>query len=318
MEKYYIKAFSILLLGLSSFSLLGQQDAQYTQYMYNTISVNPAYAGSRDVLSIVGLHRNQWVGIDGAPRTSTLALHTPLGASRRVGLGGSVINDEIGPVDETYMSVDFSYTIPTSETGKLSFGLKGTAQLINVDFNKLTRSDLNDPEYAQGLDNSFNPNVGIGLYYHNEKTYVGLSVPNLLETEHFDRSNASNNQVTSTTIGAQEKVNFYLIAGHVFDLTDNLKLKPALLTKLVFGAPLQVDVSANFLIHDRFTLGAAYRWDAAFSALAGFQISDSLMIGFAYDRETTELQQFNDGSFELMLRFELFQKYSRVITPRFF
>lgn len=318
MEKYYIKAFSILLLGLSSFSLLGQQDAQYTQYMYNTISINPAYAGSRDVLSIVGLHRNQWVGIDGAPRTSTLALHTPLGASRRVGLGGSVINDEIGPVDETYMSVDFSYTIPTSETGKLSFGLKGTAQLINVDFNKLTRSDLNDPEYAQGLDNSFNPNVGIGLYYHNEKTYVGLSVPNLLETEHFDRSNASNNQVTSTTIGAQEKVNFYLIAGHVFDLTDNLKLKPALLTKLVFGAPLQVDVSANFLIHDRFTLGAAYRWDAAFSALAGFQISDSLMIGFAYDRETTELQQFNDGSFELMLRFELFQKYSRVITPRFF
>lgn len=318
MEKYYIKAFSILLLGLSSFSLLGQQDAQYTQYMYNTISINPAYAGSRDVLSIVGLHRNQWVGIDGAPRTSTLALHTPLGASRRVGLGGSVINDEIGPVDETYMSVDFSYTIPTSETGKLSFGLKGTAQLINVDFNKLTRSDLNDPEYAQGLDNSFNPNVGIGLYYHNDKTYVGLSVPNLLETEHFDRSNASNNQVTSTTIGAQEKVNFYLIAGHVFDLTDNLKLKPALLTKLVFGAPLQVDVSANFLIHDRFTLGAAYRWDAAFSALAGFQISDSLMIGFAYDRETTELQQFNDGSFELMLRFELFQKYSRVITPRFF
>ena len=316
MGKYYIKTIGILLLGLSSFSMLGQQDAQYTQYMYNTISVNPAYAGSRDVLSIVGLHRNQWVGIDGAPRTSTLALHTPLGATRRVGLGASVINDEIGPLDETYMSVDFSYTIPTSETGKLSFGLKGTAQLVNVDFNKLSRFDQNDPEYAQEIDNSFNPNVGVGLYYHNEKNYIGLSVPNLLETEHFDRSNAANNQVSN--VQAQEKMNFYLIAGHVFDLTENLKLKPALLTKLVFGAPLQIDVSANLLIHDKLTLGAAYRWDAAFSALAGFQISDSLMIGFAYDRETTDLQQFNDGSYELLLRFELFQKYSRVITPRFF
>lgn len=316
MGKYYIKAVGILLLGLSSFSLLGQQDAQYTQYMYNTISVNPAYAGSRDVLSIVGLHRNQWVGIDGAPRTSTLALHTPLGASRKVGLGASVINDAIGPVDETYMSVDFSYSIPTSETGKLSFGLKGTAQLVNVDFNQLSRFNQNDPEYAREIDNRFNPNVGVGLYYHSKKSYVGLSVPNLLETEHFNRSNAANNQVSN--VQAQEKVNYYLIAGHVFNLTENLKLKPALLTKLVFGAPLQVDVSANLLIHDRLTLGAAYRWDAAFSALAGFQISDSLMLGFAYDRETTDLQQFNDGSYELLLRFELFQKYSRVITPRFF
>lgn len=316
MGKYYIKAVGILLLGLSSFSLLGQQDAQYTQYMYNTISVNPAYAGSRDVLSIVGLHRNQWVGIDGAPRTSTLALHTPLGASRKVGLGASVINDAIGPVDETYMSVDFSYSIPTSETAKLSFGLKGTAQLVNVDFNQLSRFNQNDPEYAREIDNRFNPNVGVGLYYHSKKSYVGLSVPNLLETEHFNRSNAANNQVSN--VQAQEKVNYYLIAGHVFNLTETLKLKPALLTKLVFGAPLQVDVSANLLIHDKLTLGAAYRWDAAFSALAGFQISDSLMLGFAYDRETTDLQQFNDGSYELLLRFELFQKYSRVITPRFF
>lgn len=316
MKNYYIKAVSILLLSLSSITLFGQQDAQYTQYMYNTISINPAYAGNRDVLSIVGLHRNQWVGIDGAPRTSTLSLHTPLGVSRRVGLGASIINDEIGPTDETYMSIDFSYTIPTSERGKLSFGIKGTAQLINVDFNKLNIFEQGDSQFQQDVDNSFNPNVGVGLYYHTEKSYVGLSVPNLLETEHFDRSAAANNQIISSE--AQEDINFYLIAGHIFELTDTLKFKPALLTKVVSGAPLQVDLSANFLIHDRLTLGAAYRWSAAFSALAGFQISDSLMIGFAYDRETTELQQFNDGSYEVMLRFELFQKYSRVITPRFF
>ena len=282
--------------------------------MYNTISINPAYAGSRDVLSVVGLHRSQWIGIDGAPRTNTLSLHSPVGQSRRVGLGGSIINDEIGPVNETYLSGDFSYTIPTSVRGKLSFGLKATAHLINVNFNKLTINEA-DPEFAQGIDNTFNPNVGVGIFYHNEKSYIGLSVPNLLETDHFDIDNAVS---TGSVTNARERVNFYLIGGHIFELSDVVKFKPAVLGKLVNGAPLQVDVSANFLFNDRFTIGAAYRWSAAISALVGFQISDSLMLGLAYDRETTELQQFNSGSFEVMLRYELFQRYSKVITPRFF
>ena len=316
MGKFYIKAFSILLLGLSSISLYSQQDAQYTQYMYNTVSINPAYAGNRDVLSVVGLHRNQWVGIEGAPRTSTLSLSTPLGESRRVGLGTSIIQDEIGPSKETYLSIDFSYTIPTSEKGRLSFGLKASAQLIDVDFSKLNINEISDPTYATNIDNRFNPNVGVGLFYHSEKFYMGLSVPNLLETEHFDRQNFVGNQSSGVT--AQEDTNFYFITGKVFTLSDSVLLKPVLLSKLVFGAPLQVDLSANFLIHEKFTLGAAYRWDAAFSGLAGFQVSDSIFIGLAYDRETTDLQRFNDGSFELLLRFDLFKKYSQVITPRFF
>jgi len=313
MEKFYTKAISILLLGLSSFSLLGQQDAQYTQYVYNTVSINPAYAGSRDVLSVTGLHRSQWVGIDGAPRTSTLSINSPLGINRRVGLGGSVIHDEIGPTQETYINADFSYTIPTSATGKLSFGLKATAQILNIDFNKLNSFELED---FSNVDNDISPNFGVGLYYHNEKSYIGLSVPNVLETEHFDRDNFNLGQTTSAL--ASERRNIYLIAGHIFKISDKVLFKPAFLTKAVIGAPLQVDLSANFLINDKFTLGAAYRWDAAFSAIAGFQISDSLLIGLAYDRETTELQQFNDGSFEILLRFELFQKLSQVITPRFF
>jgi len=318
MEKYYIKLIIILLLGLNSFSLLAQQDSQYTQYIYNTTSINPAYAGNRDVLSIVGLHRSQWVGLEGAPRTSTLSLHSPIGVNRRVGLGGSVINDEIGPSRETYISVDFSYTIPTSKHGKLSFGLKGTLQLIDVDFSKLTIRDGSDPQFLNsgGIDNAVNPNVGVGLYYHSKRFYAGLSAPNLLETEHFDRDNLNGAQ--SSNITSREKTNFYLLAGHVFDVSNNVKFKPSFITKVVNGSPLQVDVSANFLFYDKLTLGAAYRWDAAVSAIAGFQISDSLLIGFAYDYETTELQEFNNGSYELLLRFELFQKYSRIITPRFF
>ncbi|WP_234418235.1 type IX secretion system membrane protein PorP/SprF [Aquimarina aquimarini] len=296
-----------------------QQDAQYTQYMYNTISINPAYAGSRGVMSIMGLHRSQWVGLDGAPRTQTLTLNTPIGDNERVGLGVSIVNDEIGPTDETYFDIDFSYTLKTSERGKLSLGLKAGAHLLNVDFQQLSKFTSNDNLFATNIDNKFSPNVGVGVYYHTDRFYLGVSTPNLLETDHFDESSTQSNS-SATSFLAEERINYYLIAGHVFDLSDDIKFKPAVLSKLVFGAPLQVDLSANFLVYDRLTLGAAYRWDAALSGMIGFQVSDALMIGFAYDRETTELgqTQFNDGSYEVMLRFELFKKYNRMLTPRFF
>ena len=307
------------LLSFVFYNNYAQQDAQYTQYMYNTISVNPAYAGSRGVMSILGLHRSQWVGLDGAPRTQTLSLHTPLGEKERLGLGLSVIHDEIGPTSETYINIDFSYTIPLSEQAKLSFGLKAGGHLLNIDFQRLSQFNNNDALFETNIDNKFSPNVGIGVYYHTDKFYLGLSAPNLLETDHFDKSTTSSDSNASSFL-AEERVNYYLISGYVFNISDDVKFKPAVLTKLVFGTPLQVDVSANFLLYDKFTLGAAYRWSAAVSGNIGFQISDAMMIGFAYDRETTELGNttFNDGSYEVFLRFELFKKYNRMLTPRFF
>ena len=292
-----------------------QQDAQYTQYMYNTITVNPAYAGSRGVLSINGLHRSQWIGLDGAPKTQTLNFHTPV--SERVGIGLSIVNDEIGngTNQDTYFDAVFSYTIPTSTEGKLSFGLKAGGHLLNIDFNKLANysAELNN----SGLDNidkKFSPNIGAGIYYHTNNFYAGLSVPNFLKTQHFD--DAAGN----SSFLAEERLNFYFITGYVFDVNPRLKFKPAALLKAVSGAPLQIDLSANFMLNNKFTLGAAYRWDAAFSALFGFQISDQFMIGLAYDREITELgnSTFNDGSFEVMLRYEFLTRYKKVITPRFF
>ncbi len=296
-----------------------QQDAQYTQYMYNTISVNPAYAGSRGVMSVMGLHRSQWVGLDGAPKTQTLTLNTPIDNHNRLGLGFSIVNDEIGPTKETYMNIDFSYTIPTSNKGKLSFGLKAGVHLLNVNLIGLSLINENDNLFESNIDNKFSPNVGIGVYYHSNKFYMGLSAPNLLETDHFNESAISNNSDAISFL-AEERINYYFIAGQVFDISDKVKFKPAVLSKLVFGTPLQVDLSANFLLYDRLTFGVAYRWDAAFSALAGFQISDAMFIGFAYDKEITDLgnTQFNDGSYEVMLRFELFKKYNRMLTPRFF
>jgi type IX secretion system PorP/SprF family membrane protein len=301
--------FLLLLSGLVN----AQQDAQFTQYMYNTININPAYAGSRQSMNIFALHRTQWVGLDGAPVTNTASINTPINDTK-IGLGVSVINDRIGPSDENNLSVDFSYYINTSEDFKLSFGLKASANLLNVNFDKLNQYDPNDYSFENNIDNKFSPNIGVGLYWYSDNTYIGLSVPNLLETQHFDRYAG----VGSGSYIARERINYYLTAGHVFDLDYNLKFKPAVMTKLVQGAPLQVDLSANFLINDKFTVGAAYRWSAALSAMVGFQVSDSWFIGYGYDMETTRLANYNSGSHEIFLRYEIFNKYNRITSPRFF
>ena len=300
-----------LIFGFFLISFVGnaQQEAQFTQYMYNTANINPAYAGSRGVLSALLMHRNQWVGLDGAPKTNTFALHTPLG--EKVGLGVSILNDELGPSTENTFSVDLSYNIPTSETFKLAFGIKGTVNLFNVDFNKLKSFSQNDALIANrtNIDNRFFPNVGAGIYLYSNKTYVGVSIPYMLEKKYYD------NDVQYV---AGERMHIHAMAGYVFDLSSELKFKPSVLAKVVKGVPLQVDLSANFLFFDKLTLGAAYRWDAAISAIAGFQISDSWLIGYAYDKDTTRLGNFNSGSHEIFLRYELFKNYDKVIAPRFF
>ncbi|WP_103866919.1 type IX secretion system membrane protein PorP/SprF [Aquimarina sp. I32.4] len=310
---YYIM---VILLTLVV-TVCAQQDAQYTQYMYNTISVNPAYAGSRDAINITGVYRNQWVGIGGAPVTQTLSVHSPIGKSNKVGLGMSIINDKIGPTQETYFDIDFSYTIDTSVDGQLAFGVKAGGHLLNVNFNDLNQYTNTDVLLNTNVDNKFAPNFGVGLYYHTEKLYLGISAPNLLETQHFDESNTENR---ASSFLAEERINYYLIGGYVFDLNENIKLKPAMLLKGVAGAPLQVDISANTLINKKITLGAAYRWNAAVSILAGFQVSDAIMLGFAYDWETTALgnTEFNSGSYEFFLRYEIFERNDRIIYPRFF
>ena len=279
--------------------------------------MNPAYAGSRGQLSITGLYRSQWVGLDGAPKTQTLNIQSPIRNSK-LGYGVSIVNDEIGNgvVQETYFDAVVSYTIDVSAEGKLSFGLKAGGNLLNLDFNKLRNFDA-EPVNSDNIENKFSPNFGVGLYYHSNQFYAGLSAPNLLQTEHFDNSQQNANSVQFLS---KERINFYFITGYVFDLNGNLKFKPALLTKVVGGAPLQVDASANFMFNEKFTFGAAYRWDAAVSALVDFQISDQFMIGLAYDRETTDLggTQFNDGSFEVLLRYELVKSFQRLVSPRFF
>ena len=283
-----------------------QQDAQFTQYMYNTININPAYAGSRGVLSIFALHRTQWVGLDGAPVTNAVSVNTPLNANN-LGLGVTVVNDKIGPTHENTISADLSYTIPASETFKLSFGIKATANLFDLDVTRLNPAD-DDPS-LHDYSNKFSPNIGAGVYLHSEKAYVGFSIPNFIESKRYD-----DNEVAIF----KEKITYYLIAGYVFDLNSDIKFKPAVLTKMVEGAPLQADVSANFMFMNKFVVGAAYRWSAALSAMVGFQVSEGLYIGYGYDHETTNLNRYNSGSHEIFLRYELFKNNIKIVTPRFF
>lgn len=298
------------LLLFNIINIAAQQNAQYTQYMYNTININPAYAGSRGMLSTFGLYRTQWIGLEGAPKTSTFSINSPINNSN-LGVGLSLVNDKIGATDKSSLSTDFSYTVQTSYNFKLSFGLKGTVSLFNLDTNKLNPADLDDP-HLQNLNNVISPNMGAGVYWHSDKAYIGLSVPEFIETNYYD-----DNEVAIF----KNKINYYLMGGYVFNLSayNNIKFKPAVLAKAVQGAPLQVDASANFMFNNKFiTVGIAYRWDAAFSTMAGFQITDGMYIGYAYDLESTKLNNYSSGSHEIFLRFEFIKNQSKITTPRFF
>lgn len=305
----------IILILLGTFSGNAQQDPQYTQYMYNTQVVNPAYAGSRDALSFGLLLRTQWVGFEGAPKTGTFTVNSPIGAMENMGLGLSIVHEEIGPATESNINVDYSYSINTSANAELSFGLKAGIDVLDVDFTKLNILDDFDPGFQENIDHKLQPQIGAGVYYNTEKFYAGLSIPNFLTTKHFDESSLDNADVE---VAPAERLHYFLIAGYVFDLSESVKFKPATLVKVVSGSPLQWDVSANFLLYDKLTLGAAYRWSAAMSAMVGFQATDGIFIGFGYDYQTTDIEQYSDGSYELMLRFEIFKKPERVLNPRFF
>lgn len=305
-QQSLLKGITLVVFALLINVGFAQQDPQYTQYMYNTMSVNPGYAGQRDVLSVTGLHRSQWVGIDGAPQTQTLGVHSPL-RNEAIGVGLSIVNDKLGPATESFIDANFSYSIPINDNGtEFSFGIKGGVHLLRTDWSK-GRYRNPDRLFQDDLSLS-SPVIGAGIYVHSEKWYLGLSVPNFLTTEHYSDVQES---------VASERMHFFLIGGYVFNMSESVKLKPAFLVKAVSGAPLIADLSANALFNDKLTLGVAWRWDDSVSALAGFQVTRGMYIGYAYDMTTTGLSNYNSGTHEIMLRFEL-QKAGRILSPRFF
>jgi len=299
--------FSVVLLNLESFA---QQDPMYTQYMYNPLSVNPGYAGSREALSIVGILREQWVGIDGAPSTQSLNLHSPI-FNDNMGLGLSVINDKIGPIHQTMLFADYSYSIQTTYNAKLSFGLKAGVNIFQADLLSLTPDQGGDPA-MYNIDNKLLPNIGVGVFYYSDKGYVGLSAPKLLEQMLYEYN-------TSVVTENKERRHYFVIGGYVFDLSEQVKFKPAFLLKAVVGAPISIDLSANFLFRDKLGVGVAHRLDDSFSGLLQYYVTPQFRIGYAYDFTLTELRNYNSGSHELMLGYDFkFVRYNRIHSPRFF
>jgi type IX secretion system PorP/SprF family membrane protein len=307
------KIFTILFIGLLSVVAVAQQDAMYTHYMYNTLAVNPAYAGSRDALSITGLHRSQWIGFKGSPITQTLTVHSPV-LSKNIGMGLSFINDRIGPTNTTSLYLDFSYRIDFNKKSYLAFGLKGGMNMRYQGFAELERVDSNDPLLLNDVRSQFLPNFGFGLYYYAERYYAGISIPKLLE------NNFETNSTVGTTNLASEERHYYFIAGTIFDLNESIKLKPTTFVKVTNGAPIEADLTATFIFNDRFWLGTMYRTGDALGVLAGMNITDQFGLGYSFDwsfKNTTV--QYNVGSHELMLRYDLVYKVKDDIrSPRYF
>ncbi len=301
-------SYLLILLFVGILEVSAQQQSQYTQYMYNTLTINPGYTGTRGIPSIFGMYRTQWVGLDGAPKTANFSIEAPITENGQ-GLGLSVISDQIGFTKETTLTASYAYPLQLSADTFLSLGISASGNFAQIDYTKATIYDVND-QYLSGVVTKNSPNFGAGAYFHSSKWYAGLSVPMILETKFYD------NVKTSV---ASQKMHVYAMGGYVFDLNDNLKFKPAAMIKMVSGAPLAVDLSANFLFNEKLTLGAAYRWDAAVSAMAGFQVTSGMNIGYAYDYDTQKIGNYNSGSHEIFLRFDLFSgtKY-RLVTPRFF
>ncbi|WP_452224641.1 PorP/SprF family type IX secretion system membrane protein [Lacinutrix chionoecetis] len=315
MNKNRIYILTIVL--LSCVFSFAQQLPQFSQYMFNTISVNPAYAGSRETLSIVGLHRSQWVGLEGGPSTQTLSIHSPM-KNEKVGLGLSVINDQLGYENFVFIYGDFSYTINTSETTKLAFGLKGGFthySLDNIGF--LEEEQVYSDPFFSDISSRWNPNIGVGLFLHSNKWYVGLSAPRILNTDY----NLRGNQEAGPEYLALERIGYYLTGGYVFNLSENTKLKPSTVIKATNGAPISFDVNANFLFYEKFWIGGGYRYNqdtTTLGVLADFQVSQQLRIGYTYEYFLSDLRPYTSGTHEILLMFEVYKPRKRIKSPRYF
>jgi len=297
-----------LLAFFGSLSIYAQQDPMYTHYMYNTLMVNPAYAGSRDALTLTLLHRSQWVDFKGAPVIQSVTLHSPL-KNDHYALGLSLLNDKIGSTNNTSMVGDFAYRMDLTKKSKLSLGLSAGVNIFQARLSSLQLDQADDPTFQNNISNYVTPSVGFGAYYSRERFYAGISTPNLIQ-----------NNISQGNLQASEQRHYYVIAGAVFNLSENLAFKPTTFIKITSSAPIQADLTASFILVKKLSLGAMYRTGDAFGALVGYTITQQLYLGYSYDFSyglTTA--KYNQGSHEIVLRYDFLKADKKQIhTPRYF
>lgn len=289
----------------------GQQDPMYTQYVFNLQTVNPAYVGYWQTMGFTLLSRNQWVGLNGHPTTQTFSFQTPL-RSQNVGIGFNVILDKIGLEKSLLMNIDYSYQIFLSANTSLRFGIKGGFTNYSNNLYEYVQSDPNqsDPVFQANIENKFMPNFGIGFFLSNAKYYLSLSLPKIIENSY--KSNVNNYSTKS------EMRHLFFAGGLMFNLSDNVKFKPSFMTKSVIGSPFEYDISANFLLAERFWIGGMYRSGDSFGLIAQWIINRKLRFGYAFDFTTTDLRNYQNGVHEVMISYEFIPAKRKYVSPRYF
>lgn len=268
-KQKFILLLCVFFLSLTKVS--AQQTPHYSQYLYNMQVINPAYVGSRSDLSISVLSRDQWVGVAGAPTTRTFSINGR--TYNGLGIGLTAINDNIGLAETTNVNLDLSYTILTSQYGRLAFGLKGGITFFN---NNLEQGITPDNDINPSIDGQ-SPNVGFGAYYYTQKFFVGLSLPYLLKTSVFRTLNTQN------SVGLNENMNYFLTTGAVFNISENILFKPSTLIKYATNLPVSIDLNTNFLVNNTFETGISYRYNDSVNALFAIVIKEKFRVGYTYD-----------------------------------
>ncbi len=289
------------------FMVNAQQQVHFTQYMYNTMMVNPGYTGTGGKLEALFIHRSQWVGMDGAPHTQNFGVSGAIG--KVVGLGLNFTNDRIGPSNHTAVTASVAAKIPLSQRINLSLGMNGGMDVVNVDWSKGQVQTDNDAAMMNNIRNRVRPVVGAGVYLYADNWYFGLSSPTFIQKDTYGEWGEAE---------INPRVHWYAIAGYVFHIGDHVKLKPAVMAKMVKGAPVTADVSLNTLIKDQFTVGLGYRYHDALAILLGYTIKNAFFIGYSYDINLTELRGHHSGSHDIILKYSLWEKQVAARSPRFF
>lgn len=308
---------SIILLIAVIFSSIfakAQYDAMFTQYMFNEMYINPAYTGSKDAMAVNLTHRQQWVNFPGRPITTSFTLHGPL-ANNKMGLGLSVLNEQIGKLSRNLVYLNYAYRIKTGDKGHLSFGLMGG---IHNQINKLSElkaTETGDIQVSQNTPSLIAPNFGAGIYYYTNKFYAGISIPRMVDDSYL--FNQTGDIIKSTSLNAS-KFHYYLTIGNVFEINDDLKIKPQAMVKMVQNAPLQYDVNVNCLIKNKIWAGVGYRSGSDISAILGLQVNPQLLVNYSYDYALTKIQKYSQGSHEITIGYLFSYKQRKVVTPRYF
>lgn len=302
---------TLSLCNKSNWNMFAQQDVQFTQYMFNTVAVNPGYTGSRDALSILGLYRNQWAGFEGAPTTQTVNVNSPV-FNDRLGVGLTFINEKIGPTQQTGLFADVAYRIKFKKS-YIALGIRGGADFYQVKLAALNIINGSDQQFQNNASTKILPNFGTGAYYYTDKFYVGFSTPRLVENTIVNQNGNSN---TSRLSG--EQIHFYFIAGYVKEINQFIKFKPTIQTKITHGAPVSIDANGSFLFYEKLWVGAMYRMGDAVGALIQFQFSPQLRAGYSYDFTVSKLHSYSGNTHEIMLGYDFSFSKEKIKSPRYF